>query len=92
MTLPDSALIEPRFKESIDAYVATGRPTGGFLKAILSNDLTGAIARADEDALDNIPHIVAYLYNEVLADCWGSPERVREWIHLWIQEEEEDPS
>ena len=91
MTHPGSALIEPRFKASIDAYVATGRPTGGFLEAVLSNDLTGAIARADEDALDNIPHIVAYLYNDVPGYCWGSPERVREWIQR-TKTEEEDPS
>ena len=80
MTRPDPTLIEPRFRESIDAYVATGRPTGGFLEAVLSNDLMDAFNRADESALGNLPHIVAYLYNEVPAGCWGSRERVAEWI------------
>ena len=79
MTRPDASLIEPRFKESIDAFVATGRPTGGFLEAVLSNNLMESIARADDAALDNLPHIVAYLYNEVPGDCWGSSQRVREW-------------
>lgn len=80
MTRPDPTLIEPRFRESIDAYVATGRPTGGFLEAVLTNDLKESIARADERAIDNLPHIVAYLYNETPSGCWGSRERVREWI------------
>lgn len=80
MTRSDASLIEPRFRESIDAYVATGRPTGSFLEAVLSNDLMEAFARADSGALDNLPHIVAYLYNKVPSGCWGSRERVREWI------------
>ena len=80
MTVPDSILIEPRFKESIDAYVATGRPTGGFLYAVLCNDLRESIARADEHAIDNLPHIVCYLYNEVPGNCWGTPERVSRWF------------
>lgn len=80
MGRPDSSLIESRFRESIDAYVATGRPTGGFLEAVLSNDLKESIARADERALDNLPHIVAYLYNEAPSVCWGSQARVQEWL------------
>lgn len=80
MTRPDPTLIEPRFRESIDAYVSTGRPTGGFLEAVLSNDLMEALGRADSGAIDNLPHIVAYVYNEAPSGCWGSRERVREWI------------
>ena len=80
MNRPDSSLIEPRFREAIDAYVANGRPTGGFLEAVLSNDLVSAFARADSSAVANLPHILDYLYNEVPAVCWGSRERVAEWI------------
>lgn len=80
MTRPDPSLIEPRFRESIDAYVATGRPAGEFLDAVMSNDLVDAIRRADARAIDNLPHIVSYLYNETPAGCWGSRERVREWV------------
>lgn len=28
----------------------------------------------------SIRYVVAYLYNEVRGDCWGSPEKVREWL------------
>jgi len=80
MTRPDDSLIEPRFKESIDRYVEHHRRTGGFLRAVLSNDLTAAISCADEQAIDNLPHIVAYLWNEVPSGCWGSREKVRDWL------------
>ena len=82
MTMPNSFLIEPRFKESIDAYVDTGRPTGGFLEAVLSNNLFEAIGRADGRALDNLPHIVCYIYNETPSGCNGSNSKVNEWIRL----------
>ncbi len=76
---PNKKLIEQRFKESIDLYVSTGCPTGGFLNSVLENNLKEAIGRADDDALENLPHIVAYLYNNVPGCCWGSPENVKKW-------------
>ena len=76
---PNSELIEPRFKETIDAYVGSGRPTGHFIEAVLKNDLKEAVGRGDSEAIDNLPHIVSYLYNECPMMCWGSKEFVDEW-------------
>lgn len=76
---PDKNLIEPRFKESIDAWVATARPTGSFLAAVLDNDLEQAIGRGDDAAIANLPHIVAYLYNDCPRHCWGSPAATELW-------------
>jgi hypothetical protein len=47
--------------------------------ACLTNDLTGAVSRADFDSLQAIPAIVSYLYNEVPSVCWGSKEKVKAW-------------
>lgn len=76
---PDLRLIEPRFKETIDAYIESGRPTGGFIDAVLRNDLKEAIGRGDNEAIDNLPHIVSYLYNKAPAGCWGNEGLVEEW-------------
>ena len=65
--------------ESLDAWAATGRPTGDFLHAVLCNDLTEACARADDTNLRTLPAIVAYVYKELPGMCWGSPERVKDW-------------
>ena len=73
-------------EESLRAYIATGRPTGGFLRACLSNDLSGACARADEANLIQIPVIVAFLVNKAPASCWGSPQRVDDWLTTKQQE------
>lgn len=66
-------------RESIDAWVHDARPTGGFLRAVLSNDLREAFARADLDNRAAMFDIVSYLYNECPGLCWGSYERVAEW-------------
>lgn len=80
MRLPDDT------QESIDRYVNAGVPTGGFLEAVISNDLREACGRADEVYMRCIPAIVAYLYNNCPGRCWGSPERYMEWIN-WKAEE-----
>ena len=67
-------------RQSIDVWATTHRPCGHFLTAVFSNDLYGAISHGDLDNLRAIPAIVAYLYNEVPCTCWGSPEKVKEWM------------
>lgn len=79
MTRPDSSKIEPRFKDSIDHFIKDGIPTGGFLYAVMTNDLKESIKRADDLAIDNIPHIVSYLYNDCPSICWGSVEKIYNW-------------
>lgn len=65
--------------EGLIAYVRHGRPVGGFLTAVLCNDLKEAVGRADEQCLDNLVAIVGWLYNEAPAACWGSLEKVNAW-------------
>ena len=66
--------------ESIDAFAKTGRPTGDCLKCILSNDLFGAFARADDITAANMQRIVRYIFNETPRACWGSPEAYDAWL------------
>lgn len=75
--------------ESLNAWGTIGRPTGGFLEAVLSNDLEEACARADYTNLWTLPAIVAYVYNELPGMCWGSPARVKEWPELLRKRREE---
>ncbi len=78
---PDSKLIEPRFKESIDNYVEYKQQPGHFITAVLENDLVGAFSRADYEAMANLKHIICYCYNEIPGDCWGSKEKVKSWFN-----------
>lgn len=73
-------MIEPRFKESLDRYVQSGCPTGGFLEAVLKNDLMEAMGRADIDARYNLFDICVYVHNDMPAVSQGSPEKVDAWL------------
>lgn len=71
--------IPDRMMESLTEYVRIGRPVGDFLNAVLSNNLSEAVGRADDENIRNIPAYVAYLYNEAPSMCHGSVEKVRNW-------------
>jgi len=61
---------------ALDRYVNHGILPGGFLVKVLSNDLFGAVGRADKENLAALPEIVQYIYCELPADAWGSHELV----------------
>lgn len=65
---------------AIDRYIEHGLSPGGFLSAIIQNDLAGAFNRADSLSKEHIENIVTYFWNYVPDSCWGSPEAQRKWI------------
>ena len=60
-------------------YVEKHQEVGGFLTAVLSNDLVGAFARADRDNLAAMGDWTLWLFNDIPSACWGTPEKVRAW-------------
>jgi len=65
---------------ALERYINDRIPTGGFLNAVLTNDLVGAISYADEDNLRAIPEIVKFLYNNVPMNAWRDEENVKKWL------------
>jgi len=83
----DKAIIRDRYADipgyTIDSlweYVETRRPTGGFLRAALSNDFVEAVLRADDSNRMAILSIARLIANEVPFDARGSSERVTAWL------------
>ena len=70
----------PEGLDALKRYVFEGIPTGGFLRAVLENNLEGAVSRADEYNLRNIPVYGFVLFNYCPMTCWGSKEMVDSWI------------
>ncbi len=60
-------------------WVEAGQLPGGFLQAVIANDLKGAYSTADVHNFPNIPAIIHWLWNHAPRDCWGSPEALRTW-------------
>lgn len=63
-------------------YALEGRPTGGFLRAFLANDLMEAIGRADFEMQFRLAEIAKFVYNEIPGGrtCHGSYEIYDKWI------------
>lgn len=72
-------MISGRLLKALYGHIEHGHPTGGFLYAVLSNDLKESIARADVDSRLAMFNVVEFLYNFAPDPCWGSPEKVKTW-------------
>ena len=66
--------------ESIDRYVQHGIPCGGFLTAVLENNLMEAMGRADESSKINLCEICRYIYNDIPSNAHGSPASVQAYL------------
>jgi len=74
--------IPPRMMGGLQRYIENHIPPGEFLKAVIKNDLSAAVDRADEENLHNIPAYVGFLYNQAPSACWGSKENFEYWLSL----------
>ena len=66
--------------ETLDRYVNDKIPTGGFLRAVLANDLMGAFGAADIHNRARMFEIVQHVYSEIPRWCHGSYEIVDKWL------------
>ena len=64
----------------LDRYVHDRIPPGGFLRAVLENDLTESLKRADNDNRKILFYLIGYIFNELPYVCLGSPEKVKKWL------------
>ena len=73
-TIPDHMM------DAIALYIDHHIPPGGFLTAVICNDLREAVGQADSQNINLLPAYVSYFYNEAPSDCWGSRERMTAWL------------
>lgn len=74
--IPDHTL------KAINAWLMNGTHPellGSFLRALLTNDLRGAVLHADPENLDKLADIVRWVYAEVPGVAYGTTERLIEW-------------
>lgn len=63
-------------------YVEQGMYPGGFLEAVLTNNLMAAVARADSENQAALIGICMFVYNEVPSAAWGNVDKMHEWCKL----------
>ena len=86
--IPDFVLAEIDFSSlhcdncrgAMERYVHHRIETGGALRAILENDLLGAVRRLDEQHLQALPDTVKWLWDQMPFGMWGSDWTVQSWL------------
>ena len=71
--------IPQRMMDGINRYLDYGVIPGGFLQAVICNDLMEAACRADIENRNNLPAFVAFFYHHTPSGCWGSQEKMLAW-------------
>lgn len=81
-TLPE------HMRYGVQAWIEHGRDShpGHFLTALISNDLFGALGRADEENLAALRAYGVYFYCYAPGGCYGSPERFAAWKGLLAEQ------
>ena len=69
-----------RILEAIVDYADNRNPHGHFVTAVLENNLTEAVFRADDESLAGLKDIVFFVHWEIPHACHGSPENVTAWL------------
>lgn len=67
-------------KESLYNYFVHGLEPGGFMTAVLTNDLYSAVGRADFVNIDIIPEYAQWLVNRAPRGSYGDGDTVQGWL------------
>lgn len=76
------SLVPQHMRHGIELWVNHGIRPGDFMESVLKNNLRAAVLHADEVNFRRLSDIVMFLFDNVPAGCWGSPEKVRLWKGL----------
>ena len=67
-------------RDGLKRYIEEGVPPGGLLYAVLTNDLVGFFAHADDINIHHAFDYANWLYNECPTSAWKTPDKVKVWI------------
>lgn len=73
-------MLPEHMQDAMRLYIEHHVQPGGFLMAVLSNDLMEACGRADHTNIERLPDFCRFLYNEAPYRCHGSPAKVKAWL------------
>ncbi len=68
-------------QQSMRDYIEHRHPVGGFLYAVLSNDLYRTFLKADELNAPKIKDYLLFLDRHAPPECYGSKENIDRWLN-----------
>jgi len=79
---PNYDLLPEHIRGGMQRYIENGIPPGDFLQAVICNKLKESFECADDTNISRMFDIVRFMYNEVPSICWGSSERMTNWVKI----------
>ena len=80
------SILPEHMREGAQRWIENGIYPGDFLTAVIHNDLTGAVGRADHINRNRLHDIVSFFYNDAPHSCWGDPEKTKAWHEKFFPE------
>lgn len=81
-TMMRSYSIPEYMHEGLVLWILEGIKPGSFLRAVLSNDLRGAVVTADGENRKAFVHYIEFLVNAAPEGCYGNPAVLTNWKGL----------
>lgn len=73
--------IPAHMRGAIERYIIERLKPGDFLTAVICNDLSETVARADSENRRLIPIYVRWFYNYAPGLCWGTKAKMNAWLN-----------
>lgn len=81
-THPDWGGVPDYMRDGLARYVLDGVPPGGFLRAVLNNDMMHALERADGTNATRLLEYGRFFSNHMPASAFGYPTAVNQWCAM----------
>ena len=78
--------IPPHMWGAIERYIDNGIHPGGFLAAVIENDLKEAVNRADNKNIRALPEYVRWFYNHAPLVAWGYKGAIADY-QRWLYDQ-----
>jgi len=74
------ALPNINLKVTLENYVVHGLAPGGFMTAVLTNDLYRTVNAADSNNKKIVPEIVNWIQINLPISCYGTQKNMKSWM------------
>ena len=71
--------IPAHMRGAIIRYLNNGISPGDFLTAVINNDLSEAVGRADDQNIHLLPNYIKWFYNHAPSGSWGRASATKDW-------------
>lgn len=71
--------VPPHLHEGLLGWIEQGTPPGGFLEAVIQNDLVRAISKADEGSYRQLRDLIYFLTNHAPYGSFYAKDAIHNW-------------